>query len=86
MKKILTIIAVTILIMALAFCVGWAIKNKDKIVEIANGANLYTEKDMEKAYNKGKEENLNALKEYEKQVLDLKNKIETLTIEKNKLA
>lgn len=83
MKKTLMILITVLLIGVLAFCVGWTIKNKDKIIEIANGANLYTEKDVEDAYNKGKADSAETLKEYEKQFLDYKKQLENLTTENN---
>ena len=64
-KKIIGLVVSILLVGAFAFCLTWTIVNWDKVTQGISGANLYTETDLNEAYEDGYNTALTNEAEYE---------------------
>ncbi len=64
-----------IIIGLLAFCVYWVIANKNTVEAVFNGANIYTQADIDEAFNKGVESGDKTNAEHEELIQGLREEL-----------
>ena len=82
-KKIVIIVLSSALALLLGFCTFWVINNYDAIEHAMSGSALYTNADLEKAYEDGYNSAGYDVQDLNDQIADLRNKLETKTAEFN---
>ena len=77
-KKILGIIFSLVFVCAFAFVLTWAIINFNKVKEGMSGTQIYTNEDLDKAYNDGYNTALENKDEYDALINSYRDNITTL--------
>ena len=80
-KKVVIIVLSSALALLLGFCTFWVINNYDALEYAMSGSALYTNADLEKAYEDGYNSAGYDVQDLNDQIADLRNKLETKTIE-----
>ena len=78
-KKVLSIIFSLLFVGAFAFVLVWGITNFNKVQEGLSGTGLYTQEDLNKAYEDGYDKALTDKAEYEELINSYRDTITTLT-------
>ena len=84
-KNILGIIFSIIFIGAFAFAITWAVINQEKVKELMSGTGIYTEEDLNSAYEDGYNTALENKEEYDTLINSYRDTITTQTDEISKL-